>query len=460
VQENRLRYIRRLLLSPSAWRVRFAFLIGALLVGAVSSAFGILSHYANRVFFIIAEVDARLPLLITPLGLVLCAWLARRFFPGSEGSGINQVIAAMELRTKTRVISLRLAAGKLLLTLLGQSCGASIGREGPTVYVASSIMYSMRRIARFPADYMARGLLLAGGAAGISAAFSTPLAGVIFAFEEMARTFTPRLATMIIPAVLLSALVSMALLGQYSYFGTDSVVSIAAINDWIAVLVCGLVAGLAGGLFAYLVVEGSRALAPLMRHHALGVAFVCGAVLVLMGVLSDYQVMGSGYATAKSLVLAATEQPEPTSLLYPLYKFIASLVSYLSGIPGGIFAPALATGAAIGADLHQIHPIASLELMVLLGMVAYFAGAVKSPITGFVIVMEMTNDQNTLLALMAASMIGYGVSYLISPQPLYHSLAELFLEQDGHAKHRGPKPPPRPAGTRAARTPPSSAPNH
>jgi len=148
--------------------------------------------------------------------------------------------------------------------------------------------------------------------------------------------------------------------------------------------------------------------------------------VVLMGTLSDWQAMGSGYETAKSLVAG-----DPvTDLLYPVYKFIASVASYLSGIPGGIFAPSLATGGSIGALLHHFMPVASLELMVLLSMVAYFAGAVKSPITGFVIVMEMTNDQNTLLALIAAATIGYGVSYLISPNPLYHSLAQVFLENE------------------------------
>ncbi|WP_295878714.1 chloride channel protein [uncultured Thiohalocapsa sp.] len=429
---RRLRYIRRVLLSRRAWRVRAAFLLGAVLVGIVSSAFGVLSEQANRLFFVIADAEPLAPLLLTPLGLVLVAWLGRRFFPGSEGSGINHVIAALEVRTKERFLTLRIAAGKILLTLLGQSCGAAIGREGPTVHVAAAIMYAMRRLARFPADYMARGMLLAGGAAGISAAFNTPLAGVVFAFEEMLRGFTPRLAGVVILSVVLSALVSMLLMDQRYYFGTAAAGPTAQLGDWLAVVLCGVVAGLAGGLFAFLVLRLSRAIAPLMATHGLAVAFVCGSVLVLMGVLTDYRVMGSGYDVAKALVLEG-DAPAP---LYPLYKFIASLASYLSGIPGGIFAPALSTGAGIGADLHRLLPLASLELMVLLGMVAYFAGAVKSPITAFVIVMEMTDDQNTLLALMAAAMVGYGVSFLLSPQPLYHSLAQMLIEREATRKAR------------------------
>jgi H+/Cl- antiporter ClcA len=285
-------------------------------------------------------------------------------------------------------------------------------------------MYSMRRLARFPADYMARGMLLAGGAAGISAAFNTPLAGIVFAFEEMLRGFTPRLAGVVVLSVVLSGLVSMLLLGERYYLGTASVGWPEYPGAWLAVLLCGVVAGFAGGLFAFLILRLSRVMAPLVARNALAVAFLCGAVLVLMGVITDYRVMGSGYEVAKGLAGGA----QATEPLYPVYKFIASLASYLSGIPGGIFAPALSTGAGIGADLHRLLPLAPMDLMVLLAMVAYFAGAVKSPITGFVIVMEMTDDQNTLLALMAAAMVGYGVSFLLSPKPLYHSLAQALIE--------------------------------
>lgn len=426
---RRGRYIQRILFSRRAWRARGAFLLGTVLVGVVSTAFGLASQQANQLFARLAAEAPLAPLVVTPIGLVLVAWITRRFFAGSEGSGINQVIAAMELRTKAKFLTLRIATGKILLTLIAQGCGASVGREGPTVHVAAAIMYSMRHLARFPADYMARAMLLVGGAAGISAAFNTPLAGIVFAFEEMARSFTPRLAGIVVIGVVGSALVSMLIIGEPYYFGTAAAGPAESTDAWLAVPLCGVVAGFAGGLFALLILRLSQRLVPLMATNALGVAFVCGAVLVLMGVLTDYQVMGSGYEVAKALVIAE-EAPTP---LYPVYKFIASLASYLSGIPGGIFAPALSIGGGIGADLHRVLPLAPLDLMVLLGMVAFFAGAVKSPITGFVIVMEMTNDQNTLLALMTAAAVGYGVSYLLSPSPLYHSLAQVLVERERDA---------------------------
>src|SRR5581483_4613378 len=129
-----------------------------------------------------------LPFVLTPIALTSGAWMARRWFPGSQGSGIPQTIAALRMpeeRDRNRVLSLRIAFGKIVICLIALCGGASIGREGPTVQVSASIMHSLRRFARFPAVDIDRGLILAGGAAGIAAAFNTPLAGVLFEIEEL-----------------------------------------------------------------------------------------------------------------------------------------------------------------------------------------------------------------------------------------------------------------------------------
>ncbi|CDX20449.1 Cl-channel voltage-gated family protein (fragment) [Mesorhizobium sp. ORS 3324] len=126
---------------------------------------------------------------MTPLGFVLCAWLAHGFFPGSQGSGIPQAIAARHLcddENHSYIQSLRLVVGKIALTVIGLFCGASIGRECPTVQVGASLML---QAARWGAMAQARGLILAGSAAGIAAAFNTALAGIVFATEEVGRAY-------------------------------------------------------------------------------------------------------------------------------------------------------------------------------------------------------------------------------------------------------------------------------
>ena len=107
----------------------------------------------------------------------------------------------------------------------------------------------------------------------------------------------------------------------------------------------------------------------------------------------------------------------------------ATLASYLTGIPGGIFAPSLATGAGVGANLSQWLPVASADIMIMLGMLAYFTGVVQSPLTAFIIIMEMTNNQSMLLAMMATAFIAKGASHLVCPVPLYPALAETFFQR-------------------------------
>jgi len=417
-----LRRSRRKLLSPKAWKVRLVFWCGAFLVGAICALFALISEQANHLFLTTAGRAGWIPLLLTPIGLLLIAWLTHNHFPGSQGSGIPQSIAALEVRDKSPLLSIRIAVGKILLTILGLACGASIGREGPSVHVGASIMYSLGRLTRFPAHYMERGLILAGGAAGIAAAFNTPLAGIVFAIEEMSRSFEQRTSGIVTTAVVFAGLVALAVLGQYHYFGTSDA-SISSLQAWIAVPICGVIGGALGGVFTLSLIEFTQRIAATARRHPYLLALGCGVLIALIGYSSNYQTSGTGYLAAKQIISGeAAFDP-----LFPLLKMLATFTSYLSGIPGGIFAPSLAAGAGVGANLSHWLPVADPSVMIILGMLAFFSGVVQSPITAFVIVMEMTNNQNMLLALMATSFIGYGSSHLVCPRPLYGTLAKAFM---------------------------------
>ncbi len=419
---------RRHALSASAWRTRVVFWGGAFTVGALAALIAIASEYANEAFHLVIARSLWFPFAISPLGLMFVLWLTRRFFPGSEGSGIPQAIAALRIKgsaQRLQLLSVRIALGKILLTFLGLLSGASIGREGPTVHVGASIMFYAGRIARFPRHEMERGLILAGGAAGIAAAFNTPIAGIIFAIEEMSRSFEQRSSGTLLIAVIVSGVTAVALLGNYTYFGsTNAALSPGA---WALVPLCGIVGGFAGGTFSVILINGSRMLAPWMRRYPYVVAAGCGLALATIGWLSGGTAFGSGYHEARGIV---TESAQP-ALLYPVWKLLASAVSYLSGIPGGIFAPSLATGAGIGADLAHWFPSAPIAAAIVLGMVSYLSGAVQTPITAFVIVMEVTDNHAMLFPLMAASFIAYGTSRLVCQEAVYRELAKRFVPVPG-----------------------------
>ncbi|MCW8992955.1 MAG: chloride channel protein [Gammaproteobacteria bacterium] len=416
-------------LSPHKWKAQLVFWGGAILVGLVSALFALGSEQAYNLFNRMESQASWLPLIITPAGLVLIAWLTRRYFPGTQGSGIPQAIAALEMRPQMHylrrsILSLRIAFGKIFLTLLGLLCGASIGREGPTVHIGAAIMYTVGHYAHFPRHYLDKSLIIAGGAAGIAAAFNTPLAGIVFAIEEMARSFEERTSGTLLTAVVIAGITAMGILGNYTYFGTSHA-SLQLGSGWIIIPVVGITGGLLGGLFARTLVSGSRWVAPHLSRHPLLIPALCGLVVALAGILSGGTIYGTGYPEAQAALSGEGE----AGLLFPAFKIIATVASYLSGIPGGIFAPSLATGAGLGAVMAELFSGPGMQAIVILTMVAYFTGVVQTPITAFVIVMEMTDNHTMLLPLMATAFIAYGASRLVCHEPIYRSLAQGFLDR-------------------------------
>lgn len=425
-----LRRTRKRILSINKWKLRVLFWGGAITIGGVAAIFAMASFEADELFRNLHRQHPLVAYAIPPIGLAVIAWLTRRIFIGTEGSGIPQAIAALTMHSgeaRSKVLSIRVAFGKILLTSGGLMSGASIGREGPTVHVGASIMYSLRHIALFRGKDMTRALILAGGAAGISAAFNTPLAGLLFAIEEMSRSYEQRSSGILIIAVVVAGITALAILGDYTYFGTSQA-TLTLTNGWLAVLICGTVGGLLGGIFSTSLIIGTRRIADYIKRHPVLVAFICGLIVSLLGYLSAGSTFGTGYLEAKRLVVA-DNHPHDANLLFPVYKYLATVASYLSGIPGGIFAPSLSIGAGMGADLAGLVPYLPFSAMVMLGMVGYFTGVVQTPITALVIVMEMTDNSSMILPLMATALIAKSVSSWVCPRPIYQALADAFTER-------------------------------
>ncbi|WP_457673257.1 chloride channel protein, partial [Thiolapillus sp.] len=374
---KRLRQSGRQLISRRVWRTRAVFLMGAILVGIAATMLAWGSDWASETFLHVTRDRPWLPFLITPLGLMLIIWMTRNLFVGAEGSGIPQAIAALHLKRhkhlRHRLLSLPIAFGKGIMIVLGLLCGASIGREGPTIHIAASISFALTRFARFPHHDISRGLILAGGAAGLAAAFNTPLAGVMFAIEEMAKNFEEKTNGTVFTAVIIAGITALAINGNYAYFGTVfATVDFPEIFS--AVVVCGVVGGLAGGSFSAFLVYGGRYIRPWRNKHPYLLALAIGLLLAGIGLMSGGQTWGTGYSEAKTALMGIGVDFQG----YPAYKYLATLLSYWSGIPGGIFAPSLSIGAGLGAELSQWLPDVSVATVALLGMAAYFTGVVQT----------------------------------------------------------------------------------
>ncbi|MEW5729743.1 MAG: chloride channel protein [Pseudomonadota bacterium] len=434
--------LRRSRFRLLVWRWRVMLWVGALTVGLAAILFAEAALRADHLFRWLAGVHPLVPFVVTPAGFAAVVWVTRRFFPGSEGSGIPQTIAALQLpqiAQRRSVMSVRIAAAKIALTSLALASGASVGREGPTVQSGAALMHTLGRIVRLPQGHIDRTLILAGGAAGIAAAFNTPLAGIVFAIEELSRSFEERTSGTVLTAVIVAGLTSMALVGNYTYFG-HSTATLPFADIWKVVLVCGVAGGLLGGGFARILITFAAGLpgrvGALAKAHPIRLAALCGLGIAVLGALSDNTIYGTGYDEARRLI----EQSGPLPEGFGLMKLAATVLSYVSGLPGGIFAPSLAVGAGLGDGVARLFDL-PLAATVILGMAAYFTGVVQVPITAVVIVMEMTDNHDLILPLMASSFIAFAVSRAVCPKPLYRSLAQGFLLRAGRREPRPPTPP-------------------
>ncbi len=403
--------------------------VAAVVVGVVGVLYARWTADAYAIFRGWIHGRAWLAFGITPALTVLAVYCTRRWFYGAEGGGISQVIAAIHgPRDRDDTVmkdffGLRIIIGKFAMSVLGFLAGLSIGPEGPTVHLGAAIMAETRHFYPQRTQALERRLLLAGAAAGLSAAFNTPLGGVIFAIEELARNFETRTNGTMITAAVFAGLTTIALAGNYLYFGQLNVTSSVSIAFALPVIVASLLCGLLGAAFTYALLHWRRWLPARLRAfksaRPLWWAGACALLIAAIGVTTHGQTWGSGYGQARALLHGTA----PLSMAFGATKWVSIVLTNLVGIPGGLFSPSLSIGAGIAQWVHAMFGWTSMAAVIALCMAGYLAAVTQSPLTAFVIVMEMTNGTAMVVPLMAVALASSRVAGLFTP-PLYHALAE------------------------------------
>jgi chloride channel protein, CIC family len=425
----------------------------ALLVGLMSVLYADWSADASRIFLRWISGRPWLAFLITPALTMLALFLTRRWFTGSEGSGIPQVVAALHAARSNeehtllrRLFGPRVIVGKIGVSLIGLLGGLTIGREGPTVHIGAAMMAEIRRFYPHRSAQLERRLLLAGAAAGLSAAFNTPLAGIIFAIEELARDFESRTNGIMITAVVFSGLTSLALAGNYLYFGQINVPGNLGAIFILPVVLSSVLCGLLGAAFNMTLLRWQvwmpQWLIAVRSRWPLFYALLIGLVVAALGIASHGETWGSGYDQARQLLAGTTNLSEG----YALTKWGAMVVTYMAGIPGGLFSPSLSIGAGLAQWVHAAFGWAPMAAVIALCMTGYLAAVTQSPITSFVIVMEMTNGTGMVIPMMATALVASRISAFFTP-PLYEALARsnyfhLATLPVGDYLQKKPVPPP------------------
>ncbi len=422
------------LTSGRQWVDRAIVLVYAGLTGLMLVGLTLLSEAAIALFDRLQHLEsiARFATLLwTPMLTVALLWWARRFAPGTQGSGIPQVMRALDDRLDRQqrkgLVSLRLSLHKIGLVTGGLLAGLSIGREGPAVQIGAGVMAHAHRWLSPKSPIDMHDLMVAGAAAGIAAAFNTPLGGIVFAIEKLSGRRSAAHGTLVITSIVLAGLVAVSVFGNETYFGTLRVQEL----HWSLLLpglLVALIAGLAGGLFSRLLVLSAQATGGRVigwrNKYPLRFAAACGFAVAVIGLSTHGATAGGGYATTRALLEGHADLPG----VYTFLKLCATWLSSWSGVPAGVFAPSLAIGAGIGHDVALAVGVSTQAAipLIALGMVGFLAATTQGPITAFIIVMEMVSGHTMVLSLMASALLASGVSRLIS-RPLYVELAALIL---------------------------------
>ena len=433
------RYHRRQLQAPlGVLRRRVATAIGAVGLSLAAIGFAAAGDVAQQDFLRLSAALPYLPLILTPLLFALIAYATRRWYPAASGSGIPQVIAASRApaaAASAPLVSIRTAAAKLAMTVGVLAAGGTAGREGPTVQTSAALMVALHRLLRVP---ITPGVIIAGGAAGVAAAFNTPLAGIAFAMEELAAAYEQRVAVLVMGAVMISGLASLGIAGDYIYLGVLRQ-SLPLRSLLLLAPAAGIAGGMAGGLFSRLVLAAAAGRLPLLQRFGTRPALfaaLCGLVVAIAGIASGGATWGTGYEATRQLV-----EGHGLPLWFGPAKFVAALATTLSGAPGGIFAPSLSVGAGLGNLLTPFFPGQPEGAVVLLGMVAYFVGVVRAPLTAVIILSEATANRGMILPLFATALLADAASALVCRQRLYPGLAKAFV-----AEPPAPETAPEPGG--------------
>ncbi len=367
--------------------------------------------------------------LTAPVGMLLSFLVGHFFSKEAIGSGIPQVIAAVELAPDRhpyleKLLSIKMLIAKIVGSALCVLGGGVSGREGPTLHVSTAIFYQVSKYwpKRLPQPQLP-GIILAGGAAGLAAAFNTPLGGVVFAIEELSKSHISLVRTAVFQAVIIAGLLAQVFLGNYLYLGNSSFGTFPYAVLYQTVIIAGII-GLVSGVFA----EGLFRITTWRAKKSLGfkiaMTLFCGMLLGLTIYICGPHTVGAGKHVMVDLLQNPTGEADP--LLF-VGRIFGNFFTYIGGVIGGVFAPALASGATMGQFLSQFFGFPNVKLMIMVGMVAFLTGITRTPFTSFVLVLEMSDSHEIILYLMISSMVSNVAARIFAPKGFYEQAAHGIL---------------------------------
>lgn len=418
------------------------FWIASLLTGLIAVLYAKLFAQTEVLYNYILHLGMYWILALTPLTFILAYLLVNRYAKYARGSGIPQVMAALELpntasdKTVAKLVGIRVMLVKIGSSLLMILGGAVIGREGPTIQIAGSVF---KKINQWIPDnwpkISKRTMIMTGAAAGLAAAFNTPLGGIVFAVEELTNTHIRYYRTAIFSAVIIAGLTAQGFLGPYLYLGYPNV-SHLSVYIFAGVLLSAIITGVAGSAMCALMLRILRwkKTFTLTQNYLYVVA---AALVIVLFTFINQKASGSGKELMNGLLF---DDNKYQHWYMPLLRIAGSITSFTTGAAGGVFAPALASGASIGALLSQWLNLTlnDTNLLILAGMVGFLTGVTRTPFTSAILVLEMTDRHSVIFYLMLAGMVASLAALLVDKHSFYdhlkHDYAHSLQEEELNEK--------------------------
>ncbi|GAB0157455.1 chloride channel protein [Chryseobacterium sp. Alg-005] len=412
------------------------FWIGSVITGFFAVMYAKIFAWGEKLLSLILNWHDWMIFIIAPVGFVVSWWLVKEFAPNAKGSGIPQVMAAVELANPKEhkyirsFLSLKIIVFKILSSVILVIGGGAVGREGPTIQIAGSVF---RKVNEYLPDWWPKiskkNMIMTGAAAGLAAAFNTPLGGIVFAVEELSKTHINYFKTALFTAVIIAGLTAQTLAGSYLYLGYPKTNDVSLMVMFPIILVAGVAGILASQLSVSMLAMSDWKKRKLKTERA-NVLFLIFSALIIASIayFINREILGSGKEIMERVLFTSDKHED---WYVPILRMLGPALSFTSGGAGGIFAPALTAGASIGSVISGAIHLTPNEtnVVILAGMVAFLTGITRAPFTSAIIVLEMTDRHSLIFHLMLAGMVSSIVSILVSRHSLYDVIKVNFLEE-------------------------------
>lgn len=408
--------------------------IASCVIGLVAVLYAEILHFGESSFLYFYKMNKAWVFFLAPVFFFLSYITVKKFGKYANASGIPQVMTALSLPKKVannyvhHLLSVRIIVVKIISSFFISLGGGVVGREGPTIQIAAAILHTTNKILPNSWPKISQKLMMiTGGAAGLAAAFNTPLGGIVFAIEELTKNHLKYLRTTVFSAVIIAGFTAQSILGPYLVFGFPKVEA-DGFRFFMILLLVTFICGIVGAYFGRIVFWVNMTKKKLKPKQQLWIGFVAVMLFATVVFLTNADSVGAGNLLLDRLLFESDKQVAWYTVPARLFN---GVISFTNGGAGGIFAPALSFGGSIGAyvgDFFTLRP-RQINMLVLIGMVAFLTAFTRSPFTCAVLVLEMTDRHSVIFYLLVAAWGANLIASMIEKRSFYEKTAEVISEE-------------------------------